>query len=507
LSLGARLRTRPAAYPAAILVALVLNLLVDSAVSPYAIGRPLIAAIAIGFLAPWLAGLVSGDRDRAGMIGLLAVLSVLAGRMPAVTALSLIAVALLGLHLVLAPRAGPEAQRSHHLMAMSTRSLTMAAAILLVAVAIKAVQLDRIGMFAQDLLAESPLRPQPIAANQVAAKMPNLVLVLLDGFPRSDKLQSEFGIDDSSFVRELRTRDFFVAEHSRSNQTLTQLTLAQMFNYQSADWIASRLDRASPTWRLAINDSLLLRDLHQLGYRTVAVAPGFENVALRRADVYLDTGQLNEFEWAIGEMTGIGSLASIVLPNLAADERRSRLTDAFEVAQQEARRLRDGRTFLFVHVVAPHSPQVFGADGQPLELDGFVLPYADTAEIARFGIAEYRRRLAGQITFLEHRTLQLVDSVVANDPGAVVVVFSDHGSGAPPRRSSETYPYPELRTANLLAVRSPARPGIIDDRSTLANLLPRLLRAYTGSGPADVPETIFAWSGNWGTSFFFDRPD
>jgi hypothetical protein len=25
--------------------------------------------------------------------------------------------------------------------------------------------------------------------------------------------------------------------------------------------------------------------------------------------------------------------------------------------------------------------------------------------------------------------------------------------------------------------------------------------------PADVPETIYAWTGDWATSFFFQRPD
>ena len=48
---------------------------------------------------------------------------------------------------------------------------------------------------------------------------------------------------------------------------------------------------------------------------------------------------------------------------------------------------------------------------------------------------------------------------------------------------------------------------MIEDRSTLANLPPRLLRAYTGTGPADVSETIYAWTGDSTTSFFFNRPD
>ena len=55
MNLGQRARMRPVLYPAAILVALVLNFLVATGVSPYAAGRPLIVAVGIGLLLPgWL---------------------------------------------------------------------------------------------------------------------------------------------------------------------------------------------------------------------------------------------------------------------------------------------------------------------------------------------------------------------------------------------------------------------------------------------------------------------
>jgi hypothetical protein len=177
------------------------------------------------------------------------------------------------------------------------------------------------------------------------------------------------------------------------------------------------------------------------------------------------------------------------------------------VAEAQAPSLGTGRKFLFVHVASPHPPLVVDASGGPLDVPGSVLPRSDPGEIALYGLDGYAKRLGGETQFLDDRTLHLVDTVVAADPRAVVVVFSDHGSGAPSSAPGATSPYVDLRTANLLAVRSPGKVGIIDDRSTLANVLPRLLRAYTGSGPADVPETIYEWTGDPATSFFFQRPD
>jgi hypothetical protein len=507
VSFWARARMRPVLYPAAILVAFVLNLLVATDVSPYAAGRPLIVAAGIGLLAPWLAGLATGSRDRAGLLGAIVVLMVLSTGTPVVLVLCLVALLLVGVQPRFERRRTTATAGPRNLWAVATRVLTVGSVILLVAVGIKAIQLGRIATFASDLVAEAPFRSPQVAAGATPPGAPNMVFILLDGYPRADKLQSEFGIDDSAFIDGLRARDFVVADHSRSNETSTTFTLTQMFNYESASQIASSLNGAAPPSRATINDGAFFGDLHRLGYQTVAVSPGFEDVALRRADTFIDTGQLNEFESVTVQVAGLSSVADALNPTLAADQDRARILDAFRVAEAQAQGLGANRKFVFVHVVAPHSPPLFDAAGGPLDVTGFSLAYRDTLEISQYGFDGYVSRLQGELQFLDERTLHAVDTVVTADPGAVVVVFSDHGSGAPSRVPGAVDPYPDLRTANLLAVRSPGKSGIIDDRSTLANLLPRLLRAYTGTGPADVPETIYVSTGDPATSFFFDRPD
>ncbi len=82
VSFGERVRLRPVLYPAAILMAFVLNFMSETAVSPYAAGRPLLVAVAVGLALPWLAGLVTGDRDVAGLIAAILILLILAAPVP-----------------------------------------------------------------------------------------------------------------------------------------------------------------------------------------------------------------------------------------------------------------------------------------------------------------------------------------------------------------------------------------------------------------------------------------
>jgi hypothetical protein len=507
MSLAARARMRPVLYPAALLLAFILFLLVESGMSPYVAGRPLIVALVVGLALPWLAGLVTGDRHLAGFIGGVLVLLLNAAQSVLIVVLGLIAVALVFLSRLIAHRQPGAQEAGDRWWPLITRVLTAGALILLMAVGIKAVQTGRAGGLAHDLIAESPVRlGQSAFAAGADTSLPNMYLIMLDGYPRADKLASEFGIHVSEFTRALSERGFFVATHSRSNYTVTHLTLAQMFNYsQPLHAVAGSDSEQVAYWRRLINEGRFFADIRDLGYEVVSVSPGLEHVTLREADRFIDTGQLNQFERRIGQLTAVQLLLRPLLPGWEADLHRSRMLDAFRVTTDLARQSDPSLRFVFAHVMSPHAPQVFELDGAPIAERGLILD--DRLELNELGPVEYIRRLDGQLRFLNTTTVEVVDRIIASDPDAVIVVFSDHGSGIRVFPDDHRGSDADLRTANLLAVRSPGRTGIIDDRSTLANLLPRLLRAYAGVGPPDVPETIYAWADDPTASYIFVRPD
>ena len=55
---------------------------------------------------------------------------------------------------------------------------------------------------------------------------PNVYILMLDGYPRADTLATTFGFDNGPFLAELESRDFDVAEGSRSNYRKTWVTLS-----------------------------------------------------------------------------------------------------------------------------------------------------------------------------------------------------------------------------------------------------------------------------------------
>ena len=115
---------RPVPYPAAIAAAYVLNLLVETGVSPYAAARPLVLAIVIGLTLPWLGGLVAGHRDVAGLLGGILLFVALATPSPAIVILASTALVLILLHRVLAQRGAESRAAGERLWPVVTRALT-----------------------------------------------------------------------------------------------------------------------------------------------------------------------------------------------------------------------------------------------------------------------------------------------------------------------------------------------------------------------------------------------
>ena len=499
-----RARMRPVLYPVGILAAFVLMSLVRTGVTPDAAGRPLLIAVAVGLLVPWVLGLVVGDRDRAGVLAIAVVMLLLAGQAPVVVVLPIAVFALVLLEDRM-NRGRPRRIR----WAVVTRVMSAVTAILLVAIGFAAVQEGRMVQIAHDLVAEAPLGHGTPSAIAGTGELPSVYLVLLDGYPRADKLMTEFGINIEPFTRALRDRAFAVADHSRSNHAATRETLASMFSGRVPDNPAA----TDADFRPLINEGTILREYRDRGYEVIAFATGFGGVDLRQADRFVDAGQLNEFERHLLGITGLMLVLDRATPALLADQFRARILTTLDGARSLAGEPHDRPRMVLAHVMGPHSPLILGPTGERVGAEGMWMSIFDRLEYEGLGLDEYSRRLAGEIAYLNARVLELVDSVVEADPDAVVVVFSDHGSGireqmddlsASARDGSMSDV--DLRTANLLAVRSPGLPSIIDDRSTLVNLLPRILRAYTGSGPADVPETIYGQRSD-GSRFVFDRPD
>jgi hypothetical protein len=493
-------------HPVGFAAAYVLNAYVVTSVSPYAMFRGLFVAVAIAAIAIGLASVAFRNLRRGALVATALVAFIVLGREVAkivenaatlLTPWQSVAFAIaIGVALGLALRVAWRSLRRPDGLARWTRGLNALAAILLLVVVVAAVANGTPGHSIADLRQGVPLQAAPDRPS-VAAEGPDIYLILLDGHARGDVLADRFGFDDTPFLDDLRARGFEVAPGSHSNYMLTQLTLTSMFQMALLDDV-KELDpviagvASNAVARRALNDNPTFSFLRSHGYTTVAFASPYEDVTLRQADIFIDSPQLTEFEWQLFASTFALDVVNRVAPNLFPDAQRERIDAAFKNLVAVARDTQLGPRFVFAHVLAPHTPLVFGPNGEPLDVP-VLRRTDDTAAGLGFSDAEFARRFTGQTTYVDKRAIEAIDAVLAASPRPpIIILMSDHGSRSRPLVPATATPEDlRERFGTLFAAYTPGKSGVFPDDVTPAEICVDLLNAYFGANRPQPPNGTF----------------
>ncbi len=426
----------------------------------------------------------------------------LLGGSGAIVLLGLVLIAILALPAYLVVRARRGAPAIRH---RATSVLNLLTAVLLAVVVI-----SRIGPDLPGALANLTTKQPTVEVNPPAAELPDIYMILMDGYPRTDMLASRLGIDNSAFLEELRGLGFEVAPESRSNYTFTQVTLASMFQMRHLEDVPelAPLIGTGGAHVSALRDAMtqgpVWAALHAAGYEVVVSLPGYEHVALRApADRVLDHGELNDLERELLARTWLLDLLTPVLPDIFAGPQHDRILHGFDDLERLAAEHRDEPRFAWVHIPAPHLPLVVDAEGGvlPLEPRRF-----DPPTVEGFGMTDAQLHAAygAELAYLDERLLSAVRAIQASAddgrPDPVIVIFSDHGYYYDP----EDLP---ARFGNFLAASTPGAPDLLDGSPTPVNFFPLLLNRYLGTDFALSEDRFFVSRGTQALLELQEVPD
>jgi hypothetical protein len=277
--------------------------------------------------------------------------------------------------------------------------------------------------------------PRPASAGglQVEAGQtpPDIYYIILDAYARGDVLQDTFGYDNSAFLDELERLGFYVAECSQSNYAQTELSLASSLNFAYLETLDDSLTPESnerAPLRPLLQDSAARHLLEDLGYQTVAFETGYSWSQLEDADIYLAPASrvagLNGFE-ALLVKTSAGlalidaaaKLPDFLVPdvNYPNQTHRQRVLFTLEKLAELPDSVNSPK-FVFAHIVAPHEPFVFDAQGQMVTLP-------ETLDEAT-----YRSAYRDEVIYLNQRVGEMLREIIdrsATPP--VIILQADHG--------------------------------------------------------------------------------
>lgn len=258
--------------------------------------------------------------------------------------------------------------------------------------------------------------------------LPDIYIVILDGMGREDILREVHGVDLSPLQGELEQRGFSIATRATANYSQTSLSLSALLN---ADYITNLLPRHRRTFRNRqdlnelVRNNKVVRILRGLGYQLVTIAGASELAVQADPDVNYRGGALNEFQAALLATTPLPTIASALAGG--GD-------DALDPFAQHRRTLRyqleklphvtapPGPKVVFTHILAPHPPFVFAADGSA------VTPGYEFNIGERYAWDGYVEGYRGQATWLARRLPAVVDGILAaSRRPPVILLMGDHG--------------------------------------------------------------------------------
>ncbi len=477
-------------YPSVLAAAYVLNLWVASGVSVLAMTRSLVVAVAGVTALVVVLTIVTRRPASAGAVSL-ALFAMLASRLLGQFIAVVFFVLAIGAVLAIWARVRGWQLSGDRL----TRGLNAFSAIFLLLVLAGAASGGELAAIPQDLA--QGRGQMPVAGEgteQHTGSGPDILILMLDGYPRPDSLARLSGGDSREFTEGLEERGFAIAGSSQSNYPYTQPTLTSMFHMRPLDEIddlrplLNGAAEDNPLLRLTLNRNPAFDVLRDHGYTVVASSPGYEHVTLRQADVFLDDGSLNEFEQVLLQSTPIQLITRTLAPDAFLEQRRNRILASFDYVEALATE-REGPIFALVHVPSPHLPIVIARDGSvadsPPRIDAYrIQPLAERS----------RQAYLDQVHFLSVQTLESLDYLLArpSQRGRVIVVMSDHGAAIPPLPGE---PWTAEHYANFFAIQGAETLGVeFPTDTTPVNLLPTLFNASLGTDLPLWPDERFTWN-------------
>jgi hypothetical protein len=474
-------------HPTLIAAAFVLEIALANKIEPAGFARGLAVAVlaAIGLtLACWAA---ARDRWIAGLVAtslVVATTSIIPfffawealrralGPTVTVVAFALVLSAVVGLPVVQRIRVRRGALP---IRGPATAFLNRFGAILLIVIVVFHVGPDVPAQLADVLTSRERVSVKPVA------ELPDIYIILLDGYPRADVLERKFGIDNTPFLDALEGIGFDVGTDNHSNYVFTQLTLPSVFQMRHLEDVPSLAPLIGlpgshvNALRNAMIESPAFATLRAGGYQIVVTQPGYEHVALRGvADRLLEHGEMNDLERDVLKRTWLLDPLGAIFPTLFTGPPRDRTVHAFDDLHLLANESRTKPIFAWVHVPAPHLPLVMDAVGRPLELSPRLFDGTSARGFAMTD-ARFAADYANEIAYLNARVLLAVRLITATGrPDPVIVIMSDHGYNT-------QLPDTQARLSNLFAAYTPQALGLFADPPTPVNLMPILLNRFLGT--------------------------
>lgn len=300
---------------------------------------------------------------------------------------------------------------------------------------------------------------------------PDIYYLVFDRYASGYSLREFEGFDNRPFLDFLREQGFTVFDSSRTNYPLTHLSLASSLNlqYLGDTYLGQK------TYRALIENNVAARALRAAGYRYLHLGSCYEATRTNpQADKNIRYRfMLPEFSNAIFHMTPYSLF-------LLKNQKSQQILFTFDTLEDVPKER--GPKFVFAHVICPHPPYFFHADGSMVS----------SAEDASRTI---RDAYLAQVQYVNLRLTRLIPILIGTSRRPPVIILqSDEGPYGFPSEETLTQAGTWRKRAEIL--NAYYLPGTGTDPYvgiTPVNSLRLIFDRYFGADLTLLEDRVYGW--------------
>lgn len=344
--------------------------------------------------------------------------------------------------------------------------------------------------FLAKMLLTKPAEPVANVANfdaTAVSQKPDVYIMVFDGYPGPASLKDSFSFTNDSLQQHL-TSHAFKALPVFANYDLTYFCMASMFNMQYVKKDFENLHISQRDFQkrgVEINRAAIFPIFRSMGYQvnnfSIFEIDGLPPVSDKNSFLLAHSILLTDKIFHKRLYRDVGDRLGSIIPlwknsdffQHDIDNKRSE-----ELLIRSASEKKQSPQFVYAHFMMPHGPYYFDSLGNKN-------PYE---KISNYTMWQDKPLFLAYLKYVNKRMMNMVDSIVKHNPGAIILVMGDHGF----RSYNSKQPDQPLRFDNLCMARFPNGDyAAMKDKWSSVNLFRYLFNSQFGQSMPYLPDSSF----------------
>ena len=290
-----------------------------------------------------------------------------------------------------------------------------------------------LGIFSNQIM-DSPLYFEEHSFSvSESGSLPNVYYIILDGYPRNDVLKKHLNFDNSEFINFLKQREFYVAENSHSNYSLSSTSIPATMNMNYINFLTDELGEDSRSYDPLLGkdfglyaDNQVIKNFKSMGYKVAKIGsvPMYLH-EIPLADLSLCYKSIHLMDNRLFDTVARTSMIGYFIERWSEDLQRQIILCAFEELPKISSYYEEP-VFVWSHIMLPHFPLIFGPNGESITPGQSLLAmnhpeYTDSSW-------NVKQQFVQQLQFANKKSMELIDEILENEKQSIIIIQSDHGS-------------------------------------------------------------------------------